>query len=66
MTSPPSVTPHALREAIAGALWQVKAYELAAACEYLGLDPQKPDEDPYLSKRAYVRARLQNEDLNEL
>ncbi|MFF9040463.1 hypothetical protein ACF090_33930 [Streptomyces sp. NPDC014892] len=44
----------------------MKAYELAAACEYLGLEPQKPDEDPFNSKRIYVRARLQNKTLSAL
>ncbi|MER8160069.1 hypothetical protein [Streptomyces sp. NPDC094472] len=66
MSSKPAVTPAALREAIAGALHVVKAYELAAACEYLGLEPQKPDEDPFNSKRIYVRSRLQKKTLSEL
>lgn len=66
MSPTPAVTPAALREAIAGALHVVKAYELAAACEYLGLEPQKPDEDPFNSKRIYVRSRLQRKTLSEL
>ncbi|MFE4255354.1 hypothetical protein ACFRU3_38950 [Streptomyces sp. NPDC056910] len=66
MSSTPAVTPAALREAIAGALHAVKAYELAAACEYLGLEPKKPDEDPFHSKRIYVRSRLQRKTLPEL
>ncbi|MET8944582.1 hypothetical protein ABZX30_13615 [Streptomyces sp. NPDC004542] len=66
MSSTPAVTPAALREAIAGALHVVKAYDLAAACEYLGLEPQKPGEDPFSSKRIYVRSRLQKKTLSEL
>jgi hypothetical protein len=66
MSSTPAVTPAALREAIAGALHVVKSYELAAVCEYLGLEPQKPDEDPFHSKRIYVRSRLQRKTLSEL
>ncbi|MGW0957061.1 hypothetical protein ACWDAO_12380 [Streptomyces sp. NPDC001212] len=44
----------------------MKSYDLAAVCEYLGLEPQKPDEDPFRSKRIYVRARLQGKSLPEL
>ncbi|MEU8984274.1 hypothetical protein [Streptomyces sp. NPDC048309] len=44
----------------------MKSYELAAACEHLGLEPQKPGEDPFSSKRIYVRARLQKKTLSEL
>ncbi|BBC28869.1 hypothetical protein SGFS_001600 [Streptomyces graminofaciens] len=51
---------------MAGALHVVKAYELAAVCEYLGLEPQKPDEDPFHSKRIDVRSRLQRKTLSEL
>ncbi|MGP4083452.1 hypothetical protein [Streptomyces sp. KR55] len=51
---------------IAGALHVVKVYELAAVCEYLGLEPQKPHEDPFKSKIIYVRARLQSKTLPEL
>ncbi|MFE0631564.1 hypothetical protein ACFW3D_32000 [Streptomyces sp. NPDC058864] len=66
MPSTSAVTPAALRHAIAGALHVVKAYELAAVCEHLGLEPQKPDEDPFQSKITYVRARLQGKTLPEL
>lgn len=66
MSSTPAATPAALREAIAGALHVVKSYDLAAVCEYLGLEPQKPDENPFNSKRIYVRARLQGKSLPEL
>lgn len=44
----------------------VKSYELAAACEYLGLEPQRAGEDPFNSKRVYVRSRLQRKPLSEL
>ncbi|MEU4730735.1 hypothetical protein [Streptomyces sp. NPDC023588] len=67
MTSPGGVPPFKVREAIAEALWaNVKAQDLAAVCEYLGLAPQQPDEDPNCSKRSYVRARLQDMDLPAL
>lgn len=49
----------ALRDAIADALWQVNARELAHICESFGLDPQSPDEDdPMSSKRSYVKRRI--------
>lgn len=56
-----------LRDAIAEVLWaHVKANRLAAVCEYLGLTPQQPDEDPYNSKRGYVLARLEDKSLPDL
>ncbi|CAM5467662.1 hypothetical protein AQJ54_42690 [Streptomyces griseorubiginosus] len=56
-----------LQDAIAEALWaHVKAQRLAAVCEYLGLAPQQPDEDPYNSKRSYVHARLEDKPLPDL
>lgn len=67
MNSPPTVSPFKLREALAETLWAyVKAQDLAAVCEYLGLPPRQPDEDPYNSKRSYVRVRLQNKSLQDL
>ncbi|MGW6971642.1 hypothetical protein [Streptomyces sp. NPDC054952] len=67
MTAPGGVPPFKVREAIAEALWaHVKAQDLAAVCEYLGLAPQQPGEDPSCSKRSYVRARLQDMDLPTL
>ncbi|MFE3788188.1 hypothetical protein [Streptomyces goshikiensis] len=67
MTSPGGVPPFKVREAVAEALWaNVKAQDLAAVCEYLGLTPQQPGEDPYDSKRSYVRARLQDMDFPAL
>ncbi|MHA4772962.1 hypothetical protein L1085_000440 [Streptomyces sp. MSC1_001] len=67
MTSPGGVPPFKVREAIAEALWDnVKAQDLAEVCEYLGLAQQEPGEDPYCSKRSYVKARLQDMDLPAL
>ncbi|MFJ5026139.1 hypothetical protein [Streptomyces goshikiensis] len=67
MTSPGGAPPFKVREAVAEALWaNVKAQDLAAVCEYLGLTPQQPGEDPYDSKRSYVRARLQDMDFPTL
>ncbi|MCQ9184711.1 hypothetical protein KMT30_37885 [Streptomyces sp. IBSBF 2953] len=67
MNLPPGVPVFKLRDAIAEALWaDVKANRLAAVCEYLGLAPQQPDEDPYNSKRSYVHARLDDKPLPDL
>ncbi|SEG75884.1 hypothetical protein SAMN04489712_11194 [Thermomonospora echinospora] len=61
------LTPLALRNAITEALWaNVKSYELAEVCEHLGLEPQRPNEDPHSSKRSYVNARLLGMDLAHL
>lgn len=61
------VTPLVLRNAIAGALWaNVKSYELAEVCQYLGLAPQREHEDPHTSKRIYVTNRLLGMDLAQL
>lgn len=65
--TPPGVPLFKVRNAIAEALWaHVKAQDLAAVCEYLGLAPQEPNEDPYHSKKSYVRARIQDMDLPAL
>ncbi len=48
-----------LQEAIADALSEEKAYDLAKVCEFFGLEPQDKD-DPFTSKRIYVRSRLKN------
>ncbi|HYT41265.1 MAG TPA: hypothetical protein VEP90_02870 [Methylomirabilota bacterium] len=48
-----------LQEAIAEALSEEKAYDLPKVCEFYGLDPQEKD-DPFHSKRIYVRSRLKN------
>ena len=59
--------PEALREAIAHSLWEhVKAYDLGAVCERLGLEPTRDVEDPYRSKMSYVMTRLQTRDWVEL
>jgi len=63
----PVVTPLVLRDAIAGALWEyVKAQDLAEVCVFLGLEPQGEYENPFSSKRSYVRARLLNKSTDEL
>ena len=48
-----------LQEAIADAFSEEKAYDLAKVCEFFGLEPQDRD-DPFTSKRIYVRSRLKN------
>jgi hypothetical protein len=61
------VTPLVLRDAIAEALWaHVRAQDLAEVCVYLGLEPQGEYENPFDSKRGYVRARLLTKSMDEL
>ena len=58
-----------LRGAIANAIAEnVKAYDVAAVCEHvLGLDPPKDAfDDPFSSKRVYVRSRLMRKSVDEL
>jgi hypothetical protein len=57
-----------LREAIADAVAEnVKAYDVADVCVHLlGLDPARPGEDPFYSKRVYVRSRLMYRSVAEL
>jgi very-short-patch-repair endonuclease len=57
-----------LREAIADAIAEnVKAYDVAAVCvDLLGLEPAAPGEDPFHSKRVYVRGRLLDKSIPEL
>ena len=57
-----------LREAIAGAIAEnVKSYDVADVCvQLLGLEPAGPGEDPFHSKRVYVRSRLINKSIAEL
>ena len=39
-------------EGIVESLWaNVKSYDLAEVCEYLGLDPKREGEDPFHSKQ---------------
>ena len=61
------VTPLVLRDAICEALWQyVRAQDLAEVCVYLGLAPQRDDENPFNSKRSYVRQRVLTKSMDEL
>lgn len=61
------VTPLVLRDAIAEALWaHVRAQDLAEMCVYLGLEPQGEYENPFNSKRGYVRGRLLTRSMDEL
>jgi hypothetical protein len=53
------LTPEGLRQAINDTLYPIKAYELAATCERLGLAPEDPDGlHPFSSKTMYIRERL--------
>ena len=56
-----------LREAIADAIAEnVKAYDVADVCvDLLGLEPPGEGEDPFYSKRVYVRGRL-NKSITEV
>ena len=61
------VTPLVLRDTICEALWEhVRAQDLADVCVYLGLAPQGEDENPFNSKRGYVRTRLLSKSMDEL
>lgn len=62
---PPSVTIVELREAIAEALAEEKAYNLPAICTALGLE-LGTEEEAYSSKRSYVRNRIITKNLSEL
>ena len=63
----PPVSPVALRNEICEALWgYVSANDLAEVCVHLGLAPQGEGEDPFYSKRAYVRHRLLTKSMDEL
>jgi hypothetical protein len=64
---PDKLTPKTLREAIAAALSEVKAYDLAEECVRLGLPPQAEDEeDPMKGKWRYVERRIRRWKLPEL
>src|SRR5262249_51817755 len=66
-TMTPVVPPLALRDAICEALWEhVRAQDLAEVCVYLGLSPQAEHENPFNSKRSYVRQRLLTKTMDEL
>lgn len=54
-------------EVLASAIAQLKAYEVAAFCDRLGLPPHpEPNADPYRSKAVYTRARLASVEAAEL
>ena len=63
-----TVRKQALRAAITEAIAEnVKAYDVESVCvQLLGLDPAGPGEDPFHSKRVYVRSRLLNKSIAEL
>ena len=64
---PDKLTPKTLREAIASALSEVKAYDLAEECVQLGLPPQADDEEgPWNGKWRYVERRIRHCKLPEL
>ncbi|GAA4981036.1 hypothetical protein [Kitasatospora paranensis] len=54
-----------LRSAIAGAVAQLKSYNVPAVCERLGLAPGT-EEEAFASKARYVTGRLQNLSLTDL
>lgn len=62
----PRVTRLELRDAICDALWNVKADDLAQECVRIGLAPRQEDENPYHSKKGYVRARINGMEIGEL
>ena len=57
-----------LREAIADAIAEnVKAYDVADVCvDLLRLEPPGEGEDPFYSKRVYVKGRLLNKSIAEM
>lgn len=64
---PDKLTPKVLREAIAGALAEVKAYDLAEECVRFRLPAQNDsEEDPWKGKWRYVERRVRHWKLPEL
>ena len=63
---PTRITRPGLTEAIAAALYQVSANELEGVCIGFGLDPAGANDDPYKSKKGYVRKLLTQKTLPEL
>lgn len=64
---PARVTRRNLATVIADALYESKAQQLEAECCRLGMPPRGPDEDdPFVSKRAYVDRRTATMDMPEL
>lgn len=56
---PPLIAPAKLRDAIAETMWdRVSAHDLVHACDALGTPAGRADDDPWMSKRRYVRNRL--------
>ena len=59
--------PASMREAIADSIASnLKSYDVAAFCVRIGLAAQRDGEDPFRSRRVYVRTRLQDLGLPEL
>jgi very-short-patch-repair endonuclease len=57
--NPPLIAPAKLRDAIAETMWDcVSAHDLVHACDALGMPEGGADDDPWRSKRRYVRNRL--------
>lgn len=63
---PKQATPKTLRSAIADAISDAKAYEVAAECVRFGLEPAEEREDPWAGKYRYVEAKLKGLTLEEL
>lgn len=55
-----------LRDAIAGALYPISAYDLAEVCDDLKMPPAAPHFEPMASKIRYVKGRISGLDLAEL
>ena len=63
----PEVSLNDIRSAIADAIAELKAYEVADFCVTIGLPgPEAHDDDPFNSKRAYVRRRIVTKERSEL
>lgn len=64
---PSKVGHRTLRDAIAAALYDVSARDLADECVRFGLAPQTPDEpDPMSGKLSYVKRRLRDRSIDDL
>jgi hypothetical protein len=55
-----------LRDAIAGALYPISAYDLAEVCDDLKMPAAAPHSEPMASKIRYVKGRISGLDLAEL
>ena len=65
MTGTPK--PMAVRDGIAESIWaNVKSYDVEAWCVSLGLAPAADGEDPFRSKRTYLKSRLAGLDMTRL